>query len=137
MPGPVTDARPGKRPTQSRVGPGGHRKPPAASTPTGAVGAADRWCWYCGGRGLVLATALGSESGTRVRCVCTQRSHADRVLRAIHLLLRRRGFPPTVRELAAETGLPPSTVGDALWNLHARGLIRRRAGIPRALEVPR
>lgn len=35
VPGPVTDARPGNRPTQSRVGPGGHRAPTSANPPAG------------------------------------------------------------------------------------------------------
>jgi repressor LexA len=49
---------------------------------------------------------------------------------------RRRGFPPTVRDIGAAVGLSSSsTVHAHLTALEAKGLIRRDPSKPRALEV--
>ncbi|MSO58548.1 MAG: transcriptional repressor LexA [Thermoleophilia bacterium] len=47
------------------------------------------------------------------------------------------GYPPTVREIAAEVGLAsPSTVHAHLGTLERAGLIRRDPTKPRAIELP-
>lgn len=84
---------------------------------------ADRWCDYCHGVGLVRAVRPGSDVGTLVRCACTYADRASRVLRAVHLLLARRGFPPTIREVARELGSPSSTVVWWLDSLAREGRI--------------
>lgn len=49
---------------------------------------------------------------------------------------QEKGYPPSVREMAAAVGLSsPSTVHAHLSALEARGLIKRDATKPRALEV--
>ena len=49
---------------------------------------------------------------------------------------QEKGYPPSVREMAAAVGLSsPSTVHAHLSALEARGLIKRDATKPRALEL--
>lgn len=58
------------------------------------------------------------------------------VLDFIKAETRRRGFPPTVRDIGAAVGLSSSsTVHAHLAALEAKGLIRRDPSKPRALEV--
>jgi repressor LexA len=60
----------------------------------------------------------------------------QQVLRFISDFTRRTGYPPTVREIAAELQLSsPSTVHVHLANLERLGLIRRDPSKPRALEL--
>lgn len=111
---------------------------PAVITPrmaVGPVGPPDPWCPYCGGRGVVQAAVPGTAYGPRVRCVCTQRTRAQRVMRAIALYHARHGYSPTVRDLANETGLPPSTVYGLLAKLVLARLIRRGHRTARSIEV--
>jgi repressor LexA len=59
-----------------------------------------------------------------------------RVLDAIRTSVQRRGYPPTVREIAAEVGLgSPSSVAHHLKTLEQLGVIRRDPRNPRAIEV--
>lgn len=58
------------------------------------------------------------------------------VLEFIKAETRRRGYPPTVRDIGAAVGLSSSsTVHSHLAALEAKGLIRRDPSKPRALEV--
>ncbi len=62
----------------------------------------------------------------------------SQILRFIEEWVRERGYPPTVREIAAAVGLSsPSSVHNHLAALEAKGLIRRGALKRRALEVVR
>lgn len=50
--------------------------------------------------------------------------------------IRTHGFPPSVRELAAQLGLSsPSSVKHQLDALETKGYLKRRPGLPRAMEV--
>jgi hypothetical protein len=94
---------------------------------------ADPWCWYCGGWGRLLAVTpggldAGTGGGTVVRCVCTRRSVDDRVLRAVHLHLARHAYGPSLGGLAGETGLPKSTVRDAVERMIRQRVLARPAG---------
>lgn len=63
---------------------------------------------------------------------------ARKLLLALIAALEERGFPPTVRELGALTGLKStSTVHAYLQKLEQAGYIRRDAAQPRALVVLR
>jgi repressor LexA len=58
------------------------------------------------------------------------------VLAAVRDSIDQRGYPPTVRELAATVGLSSySTVAMHLARLEANGWIRRDPGSPRAITV--
>jgi repressor LexA len=58
------------------------------------------------------------------------------ILDVIHASVRERGYPPTIREIAALVGLAsPSTVAHHLDVLEERGLIRRDVRGPRALDA--
>ncbi len=58
------------------------------------------------------------------------------ILDFIKAEIRRRGFPPTVRDIGTAVGLSSSsTVHSHLAALEAKGLIRRDPSKPRALEV--
>jgi repressor LexA len=60
----------------------------------------------------------------------------QRVLDAIRASIQRRGYPPTVREIAANVGLgSPSSVAHHLKALEQLGVIRRDPRNPRAIEV--
>lgn len=59
-----------------------------------------------------------------------------RALRHIVATQKRRGYPPSVRELMADLGLrSPASVSSLLNALEVKGRIRRDPGLPRALEV--
>ncbi|GAA2464123.1 transcriptional repressor LexA [Winogradskya humida] len=59
-----------------------------------------------------------------------------RILDVVQRLVHERGYPPTVREIAAAVGLrSPSTVTHHLKALEARGLLRREAHSPRAVDA--
>jgi repressor LexA len=68
-----------------------------------------------------------------------ERSMTDRqrqILEYIRAEVRRRGFPPSVREIGEAVGLSSSsTVHSHLAALEAKGLIRRDPTKPRALEI--
>ena len=68
-----------------------------------------------------------------------ERSMTDRqrqILEYIRAEVRRRGFPPSVREIGEAVGLSSSsTVHSHLAALEAKGLIRRDPSKPRALEI--
>ncbi|MGF7185946.1 repressor LexA [Desulfitispora alkaliphila] len=58
------------------------------------------------------------------------------ILQYIKSELKRKGYPPSVREIAAAVGLnSTSTVHSHLSNLEKKGYIRRDATKPRAIEV--
>ncbi|MEU8075933.1 transcriptional repressor LexA [Catellatospora citrea] len=58
------------------------------------------------------------------------------ILAVIRRWAERHGYPPTVREIAAEVGLAsPSTVAHHLKVLQRLGLIRRHAERPRAVDA--
>ncbi len=60
----------------------------------------------------------------------------QRVLDAICASIQRRGYPPTVREIATDVGLgSPSSVAHHLKALEQLGIIRRDPHNPRAIEV--
>jgi repressor LexA len=60
----------------------------------------------------------------------------QRVLDAICASIQQRGYPPTVREIAANVGLgSPSSVAHHLKALEQFGIIRRDPRNPRAIEV--
>jgi repressor LexA len=68
-----------------------------------------------------------------------ERSMTDRqrqILEYVRAEVRRRGFPPSVREIGEAVGLSSSsTVHSHLAALEAKGFIRRDPSKPRALEV--
>jgi repressor LexA len=68
-----------------------------------------------------------------------ERSMTDRqrqILEYIRAEARRRGFPPSVREIGEAVGLSSSsTVHSHLAALEAKGLIKRDPTKPRALEI--
>lgn len=57
------------------------------------------------------------------------------VLRAVRELTARQGFPPSGREIAAETRLSPSRVRQHLDALAARGAIAREPGTARGIRL--
>lgn len=60
----------------------------------------------------------------------------EEILDVLRRSLAERGFPPSVREIAAEVGLAsPSTVKHHLDALERKGLIQRLPGTPRALDL--
>lgn len=60
------------------------------------------------------------------------------ILTFIEETVRRRGYPPSVREIGEATGLSsPSTVHAHLGTLQERGYVRRDPSKPRAIEVRR
>ncbi|GAB4253511.1 MAG: transcriptional repressor LexA [Thermoleophilia bacterium] len=60
------------------------------------------------------------------------------ILSAIRQAVRRQGYPPTVREIAAEVGLAsPASVHSQLAALEAKGYLRRGSAKRRALELVR
>lgn len=59
-----------------------------------------------------------------------------KILEVIKKAVSERGFPPSIREICAASGLAsPSSVMHQLQALENRGLIRRSANSPRAIEV--
>ena len=69
----------------------------------------------------------------------TRRARGDtqqRILEFIEQEIAQRGYPPSVREIGDAVGLKStSTVHGHLCRLEARGLLRRDAMKPRAMEV--
>ena len=60
-----------------------------------------------------------------------------RILDYIRMTVRDRGYPPTVREIGEAVGLnSSSSVHAQLGNLERKGLLRRDATKPRAMEIP-
>ena len=60
----------------------------------------------------------------------------ERILEYIVESTRQRGYPPSVREIGAAVGLAStSTVHGHLERLEKKGLLRRDASMPRAMEV--
>ncbi|MDQ7792822.1 MAG: transcriptional repressor LexA [bacterium] len=58
------------------------------------------------------------------------------ILAFIKRELQEKGYPPSVREICRAVGLrSPSTVHGYLTGLEERGLVRREAAKPRAMEV--
>jgi SOS-response transcriptional repressor LexA len=58
-----------------------------------------------------------------------------KVLDSIRLFVKREGYAPTVRELAADLGCGHSTVQEALLDLARGGEIRRAPGVARGIVV--
>ena len=59
----------------------------------------------------------------------------QRLLRAIVELTSERGFPPTVRELAEETGVTNTAIFDCAAILSRRGWIAREHRIARSIRL--
>src|ERR671916_3520268 len=60
----------------------------------------------------------------------------QRILEVIRRTVRERGYPPTVREIGDAVGLTSSSsVHAQLANLQRKGLLRKDAARPRAIEV--
>jgi repressor LexA len=60
----------------------------------------------------------------------------QRILEFIRSTVRERGYPPTVREIGEAVGLTSSSsVHAQLENLRRKGLLRKDASKPRAIEV--
>lgn len=58
------------------------------------------------------------------------------ILDVIRRYYQTHGYPPSLRDIAARTGLAsPSTVRYQLGELERAGWIRRAPGVPRALVV--
>lgn len=80
-----------------------------------------------------------SMEGAHQMSYARKRDLTDRqrqVLDFIKSETRRKGYPPTVRDIGAAVGLSSSsTVHSHLAALEAKGLIRRDPSKPRALEV--
>jgi repressor LexA len=63
-------------------------------------------------------------------------SRQRRILDFIRTAVRERGYPPTVREIGEAVGLTSSSsVHAQLENLRRKGLLRKDAAKPRAIEV--
>jgi DNA-binding MarR family transcriptional regulator len=60
--------------------------------------------------------------------------HAD-ILRFILRYTEKHGFPPSMAELRAETGLAVSTIAHHLEVMEARGYITKKAKTPRTIVV--
>ena len=62
----------------------------------------------------------------------------ERILEYIRRTVRQRGYPPTVREIGEAVGLTSSSsVHAQLENLRRKGLLRKDAAKPRAIDVGR
>src|SRR4051812_25039969 len=62
-------------------------------------------------------------------------SRQREILEVIDRYMRKRGYPPSVREIGEAVGLTsPSTVHNHLASLQRRGLLRRDPTKPRAIE---
>ncbi|MFR9779021.1 transcriptional repressor LexA [Micromonospora sp. MS34] len=60
----------------------------------------------------------------------------QRILTVIREWIQQHGYPPTVREIGAVVGLnSPSSVAHHLKALERRGLLRRDANAPRAVDI--
>jgi SOS-response transcriptional repressor LexA len=59
----------------------------------------------------------------------------DTIYRFIHEYVQRRGFPPTLREIAASCGISTTGVLPHLEWLTKRGYITRREGVPRSIHL--
>jgi len=58
------------------------------------------------------------------------------VLRVITTSVQERGYPPSIREIAQQVGLSsPSSVAHQLATLERKGILRRDANRPRAIDV--
>ena len=62
-------------------------------------------------------------------------SSRDRVMTAVRDFIATHGYPPTMREIGAVTGMVPSTVSHHLQALELTGRIKRRGGIARGITV--
>jgi repressor LexA len=63
-------------------------------------------------------------------------SRQQRILEHIRRTVQERGYPPTVREIGEAVGLTSSSsVHAQLANLQRKGLLRKDAARPRAIEV--
>jgi repressor LexA len=87
------------------------------------------------GRATGRATGRGGATGTPAKPL-TERQR--QVLEFIDAESRRRGYPPSVREIGEAVGLSsPSTVHAHLAALQDKGYLRRDPTKPRAIEVSR
>ncbi|MBR8638566.1 MarR family transcriptional regulator [Streptomyces tuirus] len=59
----------------------------------------------------------------------------EQILRHIRTAITDRGDAPTVAELAAATGMRPSSVHYQLGELEAKGVIVREPGRPRGIRL--
>lgn len=58
------------------------------------------------------------------------------ILQVVVSSVRERGYPPSIREIAQQVGLAsPSSVAHQLGSLEKKGLLRRDANRPRAIDV--
>jgi repressor LexA len=81
-----------------------------------------------------MALKQGPSTGSSALGALTARQR--QVLDFIDDVTRRRGYPPSVREIGAAVGLSsPSTVHAHLAALQNKGYLRRDSTKPRALEI--
>lgn len=59
----------------------------------------------------------------------------QRTLQAIQALIEKQGFPPTMKELAAELEITPASVFDQIAQLSRKGYIRREPRKARSIVV--
>src|SRR5438128_6692845 len=79
---------------------------------------------------------VGSPRPTRRMAMDDVTPRQRRILDFIKATVRDRGYPPTVREIGEAVGLTSSSsVHAQLANLERRGLLRRDATKPRAMEL--
>jgi repressor LexA len=71
--------------------------------------------------------AVGAEVGLR--------DDEHTLLEFIRAYGQRKGYPPTIREMAGALGVATGTVHSGLLHLSALGLIRREPTRPRSIEV--
>jgi hypothetical protein len=61
--------------------------------------------------------------------------HRQPLLDLIKTYTAQKGFPPTLRDLASETGLSPTTLSKYLRCMRAEGLVDYAPGITRSMRV--
>lgn len=59
----------------------------------------------------------------------------EQVLRAVAVLRERKGYPPTIREVAEEIGLTYDPTNQRLRHYERDGLVKRAPGIARSLRL--
>src|SRR5689334_1908666 len=81
---------------------------------------------------LLYGAGMTSDDVRPPRISARQRQ----IMMVIGESIRRRGYPPTVREIGAAVGLgSPSSVAHHLKVLERHGLLRRDAKGPRAVDI--
>jgi repressor LexA len=88
------------------------------------------------GRGRPSNADLEAELGGATPTVGDLSARQVRILEMIRDSTKRRGYPPSVREIGEDVGLSsPSSVAHQLRVLEDKGYVRRDPNRPRAMEV--